>query len=76
MISSALSLLSNVNAVDGTKKLVLKGLREFLNVGDIGGAERYALPIFKACQPHFPNIVDLLLGWALVPDLVDSDRKV
>ncbi|XLS74033.1 hypothetical protein HN51_030898 [Arachis hypogaea] len=98
----------NVNAVDGTKELALKGLREFLNIGDIGGAERYALPILKAYQvlleeqrislsllhrfvgvitlislkflrcfqPHFPNIVDLLLGWALVPDLANSDRKV
>ncbi|KAL1324074.1 hypothetical protein AAHE18_13G061900 [Arachis hypogaea] len=107
-IGWALPLLSNVNAVDGTKELALEGLREFLNVGDIGGAERYALPILKACQvlledertslsllhrlvgvitlislkflrcfqPHFPDIVDLLLGWALVPDLADSDRKV
>ncbi|XLT08484.1 hypothetical protein HN51_054277 [Arachis hypogaea] len=107
-IGWALPLLSNVNAVDGTKKLALKGLREFLNVGDIGGVKRYALPILKACQvlfedertslsllhrlvgvitlislkflrcfqPHFPDIVDLLLGWALVPNLANSNRKV
>ena len=107
-IGWALPLLSNVSAGDGTKELALEGLREFLNVGDVGGTERYALPILKACQvlledertslsllhrligvitsislkflrcfqPHFPDIVDLLLGWALVPDLVDSDRRV
>lgn len=104
-IGWALPLLSNVTAVDGTRELALEGLREFLNVG---GTERHALPILKACQvlledertslallhnllavitlislkfprclqPHFPDIVDLLLGWALVPDLAQSDRRV
>lgn len=107
-ISWALPLLNNVNAGDGTTELALEGLREFLNVGDVGGIERYALPILKACQelledertslsllhqllgvltlislkfsrffqPHFVDIVDLLLGWALVPDLAESDRRV
>lgn len=104
-IGWALPLLSNVTAVDATKELALQALREFLNVG---GTERYALPILKACQvlleddrtslallhtllgvitlislkfprcfqPHFHDIVDLLLGWALMPDLVKSDRSV
>ncbi|XWS40368.1 hypothetical protein CRYUN_Cryun18bG0135200 [Craigia yunnanensis] len=27
-------------------------------------------------QPHFLDIIDLLLGWALVPDLAESDRWV
>ncbi|CAK7329774.1 unnamed protein product [Dovyalis caffra] len=27
-------------------------------------------------QPHFLDIVDLLLGWVLVPDLAESDRRV
>ncbi|KAJ4845107.1 LOW QUALITY PROTEIN: hypothetical protein Tsubulata_030337 [Turnera subulata] len=27
-------------------------------------------------QPHFLDVVDLLLGWVLVPDLADSDRRV
>ncbi|PPS11452.1 hypothetical protein GOBAR_AA09180 [Gossypium barbadense] len=27
-------------------------------------------------QPHFLDIIDLLLGWALVPDLAESDRTV
>lgn len=32
---------------------------------------------FPRCfQPHFPDIVDLLLGWALVPDLAQTDRRV
>lgn len=107
-IGWALPLLSNVSAVDGSKELALEGLREFLNVADVVGSERYALPILKACQllledertslsllhrllgvitlislkflrcfqPHFPDIVDLLLGWALVPDLAESERRV
>ncbi|KAI9127908.1 hypothetical protein K1719_000901 [Acacia pycnantha] len=107
-IGWALPLLSNVGTVDGTKELALDGLREFLNVGDVVGSERYVLPILKACQllfedertslsllhrllgiitlisvkfsrcfqPHFPDIVDLLLGWALVPDLAESERLV
>ncbi|XP_022748650.1 serine/threonine-protein kinase SMG1-like isoform X2 [Durio zibethinus] len=107
-ISWALPLLSNISAGDGTTELVLEGLREFLSVGDVGGIERYALSILKACQelledertslsllhrllgvltlislkfslsfqPHFLDIIDLLLGWALVPDLAESDRRV
>ncbi|XP_078430572.1 uncharacterized protein LOC144702411 [Wolffia australiana] len=27
-------------------------------------------------QPHFVDIIDLLLGWALVPDLSEMDRKM
>lgn len=107
-IGWALPLLSNVTAGDGTTELALEGLREFLNVGDVSGIERYALSILKACQvlledertsssllhrllgvltlislkfsrcfqPHFLDIVDLLLGWALVPDLLETDRCV
>lgn len=107
-ISWALPLLSNGNAGDGMTELALEALREFLNIGDVAGIERYASPILKACQelledertslnllhhllgiltlislkfvrcfqPHFLDIIDLLLGWALVPDLVDSDRRV
>ncbi|KAJ0010390.1 hypothetical protein Pint_34536 [Pistacia integerrima] len=107
-IGWALPLLSNVSAGDGTTELALEGLREFLSIGDVGGIDRYALPILKACQelledertslsllhrllgvltlislkfsrffqPHFLDIVDLLLGWALVPDLAESDRCV
>ena len=107
-IGWALPLLNNVSGADGTTELALESLREFLNVGDVGGIERYALPILKACQvlledertslsllhrllgvltlisskfsrcfqPHFLDIVDLLLGWALVPDLSESDRRV
>ncbi|KAK4754896.1 hypothetical protein SAY87_008653 [Trapa incisa] len=107
-ISWALPLLNNVSVGDGPAELALDSLREFLNVGDVNGIERYALPILKACQqlledertslnllhrllgvltlislkflrcfqPHFLDIVDLLLGWALVPDLAESDRRV
>lgn len=107
-IGWALPLLSNVVAGDGTTEFALDSLREFLNVGDAAGIERYALPILKACQvlledertslnllhpllgvltlislkflrsfqPHFLDIVDLLLGWALVPDLSESHRQI
>ncbi|KAK9901952.1 hypothetical protein M0R45_001822 [Rubus argutus] len=107
-IGWALPLLSNISAGDGTMELALDSLREFLNVGDVGGIDRYALSILKACQvlledertsltllhrllsvltlislkfsryfqPHFLDIVDLLLGWALVPDLAESDRRI
>jgi PI-3-kinase-related kinase SMG-1 len=50
LIDWALPLLSNVSAGDGTTELVLEGLREFFNVGDVSGIERFALPILKACQ--------------------------
>ncbi|KAK9129994.1 hypothetical protein Sjap_010481 [Stephania japonica] len=30
----------------------------------------------RSFQPHFVDIIDLLLGWALVPDLLESDRCV
>ncbi|XP_050364402.1 uncharacterized protein LOC126783062 [Argentina anserina] len=107
-IGWALPLLSNISAGDGTVELALDGLREFVNVGDVGGIERYALSILKGCQvlledertslsllhrllgvlalislkfsryfqPHFLDIVDLLLGWALVPDLAETDRRI
>ncbi|KAH6814874.1 hypothetical protein C2S51_023892 [Perilla frutescens var. frutescens] len=89
-------------------ELALESLHEFLNVGEVGAVERYALPILKACQelledertslsvlprilgvltlislkfirvfqPHFMDIVDLLLGWAMIPDVVESDKRV
>ncbi|KAI8016538.1 Serine/threonine-protein kinase SMG1 [Camellia lanceoleosa] len=107
-ISWALPLLTNVGTGDGKTELALEAFREFLNVGDVGAIERYALPILKACQelledertslsllhqllgvltlislkffrcfqPHFVDIVDLLLGWAMVPDLAESDRRI
>ncbi|GAV75069.1 PI3_PI4_kinase domain-containing protein/FATC domain-containing protein [Cephalotus follicularis] len=35
-----------------------------------------SLKFYRTFQPHFLDIVDLLLGWALVPDLAESDRCV
>ncbi|KAK4437820.1 hypothetical protein Salat_0116000 [Sesamum alatum] len=102
------SLPSVRNISNGTSEIALESLREFLNVGEVGAVERYALPILKACQelledertsmsllpsllgvltlislkffrcfqPHFMDIVDLLLGWALVSDIVESDKRV
>lgn len=102
------SLPSLSNSSSGTSELALESLHEFLNVGEGGAVERYALPILKACQelledertsmsvlpqilsvltlislkfirvfqPHFVDIVDLLLGWAMIPDVVESDKRV
>ncbi|GER50411.1 serine/threonine-protein kinase SMG1 [Striga asiatica] len=102
------SLPSLRNFVNGTSELALESLHEFLNVGEVGAVERYALPILKACQelledertsmsllprllsvltmislkffrcfqPHFMDIVDLLLGWAMVPDITEPDKLV
>uniref|UniRef100_A0A2P2LS66 non-specific serine/threonine protein kinase n=2 Tax=Rhizophora mucronata TaxID=61149 RepID=A0A2P2LS66_RHIMU len=36
----------------------------------------FSLKFSRFFQPHFLDIVDLLLGWVLVPDLADSDRHV
>ncbi|XP_051146929.1 uncharacterized protein LOC127262327 isoform X2 [Andrographis paniculata] len=100
--------LQSLSIGDGSLELALESLNEFLNVGEIGAIERYALPILKACQelleddrtspsllprllgvltlislkffrcfqPHFMDIVDLLIGWALIPDIADSDKLV
>ncbi|GMH23554.1 hypothetical protein Nepgr_025397 [Nepenthes gracilis] len=35
-----------------------------------------SLKFFRCFQPHFVDIVDLLLGWAMVPGLAESDRQV
>ncbi|XP_060168321.1 uncharacterized protein LOC132599114 isoform X2 [Lycium barbarum] len=35
-----------------------------------------SLKFFRCFQPHFVDVVDLLLGWAMVPDLAESDRRV
>ncbi|KNA03521.1 hypothetical protein SOVF_208360 [Spinacia oleracea] len=68
-INWALPLLSNIIVNDGSVELALESLREFLSVGDVGATER-------CFQPHFVDIVDLLLGWAMLPDLAESDRQV
>lgn len=34
------------------------------------------LKFFIYFQPNFVDIVDLLLGWAMIPDLAESDRRV
>ncbi|KAF7142764.1 hypothetical protein RHSIM_Rhsim05G0078500 [Rhododendron simsii] len=35
-----------------------------------------SLKFFIYFQPNFVDIVDLLLGWAMIPDLAESDRRV
>ncbi|KAL4581244.1 hypothetical protein LXL04_017454 [Taraxacum kok-saghyz] len=35
-----------------------------------------SLKFFICFQAHFVDIVDLLLGWAMIPDLAESDRSV
>ncbi|KAL8554396.1 hypothetical protein ACS0TY_002546 [Phlomoides rotata] len=102
------SLPSLSNTSNGTSELALESLHEFLNAGEVGAVEGYALPILKSCQelledertsmsllprllgvltlislkfirvfqPHFMDIVDLLLGCALVPNVDESDKRV
>ncbi|KAJ0981758.1 hypothetical protein J5N97_010013 [Dioscorea zingiberensis] len=107
-IAWALPLLQEIGNGSGSAELALDGLREFLNIGDLGSIGRHVPPILKACQelledertslsllhpllsvlilislkfghcfqPHFLDIVDLLLGWAFVPDLSETDRHI
>ncbi|KAL2477059.1 uncharacterized protein Fot_46073 [Forsythia ovata] len=35
-----------------------------------------SLKFFRCFQPHFVDIVDLLLGWAMVPDIAETDRRI
>ncbi|XP_071733671.1 uncharacterized protein [Rutidosis leptorrhynchoides] len=35
-----------------------------------------SLKFFVCFQAHFVDIVDLLLGWAMIPDLAEADRSV
>ncbi|KAH9620587.1 hypothetical protein KSS87_005701 [Heliosperma pusillum] len=35
-----------------------------------------SLKFYSCFRPHFVDIVDLLLGWAMLPDLPDSDRRL
>ncbi|CAI0406769.1 unnamed protein product [Linum tenue] len=35
-----------------------------------------SLKFYRFFQPHFVDVVDLLLGWVLVPDLAEADRRV
>ncbi|XP_043708136.1 uncharacterized protein LOC122657486 isoform X2 [Telopea speciosissima] len=35
-----------------------------------------SLKFYRCFQSHFVDIIDLLLGWALVPDLLESDRGI
>ncbi|KAJ4965696.1 hypothetical protein NE237_017545 [Protea cynaroides] len=35
-----------------------------------------SLKFYRCFQSHFVDIIDLLLGWALVPDLLESDRCI
>ncbi|KAL9174074.1 hypothetical protein ABFS82_02G028800 [Erythranthe guttata] len=42
----------------------------------LGVLKLISLKFFRCFQPHFMDIVDLLLGWAMVPDIVESDKLV
>ncbi|CAN0927744.1 Serine/threonine-protein kinase SMG1 [Linum grandiflorum] len=35
-----------------------------------------SLKFYRFFQPHFADVVDLLLGWVLVPNLAEADRRV
>lgn len=42
----------------------------------LGVLAMISLKFFRCFQPHFIDIVDLLLGWAMMPDLAESDKRV
>lgn len=75
----------DAGAVDRYAFPILKACQELLKdertplgiLGDIlDGLTTLSLRFFGHFQPHFADIVDLLLGWAMVPGLDDSVRQV
>ncbi|XP_037497644.1 uncharacterized protein LOC105631693 isoform X3 [Jatropha curcas] len=42
----------------------------------LGVLSLISLKFSRIFQPHFLDIVDVLLGWVLVPDLAESDRRI
>ncbi|GAB2250394.1 hypothetical protein Droror1_Dr00016644 [Drosera rotundifolia] len=77
--------VGDAGAVDRYAFPILKACQELLEdertplgiLGDILGVlTTLSLRFFGHFQPHFADIVDLLLGWAMVPGLEDSGRQV
>ncbi|EEF43338.1 conserved hypothetical protein [Ricinus communis] len=42
----------------------------------LGVLSLISIKFSRSFQPHFLDIVDVLLGWVLIPDLAESDRRV
>ncbi|XP_042508372.1 uncharacterized protein LOC122084303 [Macadamia integrifolia] len=42
----------------------------------LGFLSLISLKFYRCFHSHFVDIIDLLLGWALVPDLLESDRGI
>ncbi|CAA6657772.1 unnamed protein product [Spirodela intermedia] len=67
----ALQILKSCQDLLEDERTPLNLLRQLLSVLTL-----IALKYGQCFQPHFVDIVDLLLGWALVPDLSELDRKI
>ncbi|CAO2815128.1 unnamed protein product [Amaranthus hypochondriacus] len=77
--------VGDVGATERYAFSILKGCQELLEDEMtslnllhqlLGVLSVIALKFFRYFQPHFADIVDLLLGWAMLPDLGESDRQV
>ncbi|CAN4107619.1 unnamed protein product [Withania somnifera] len=63
--------VGDVAAVERFALPIIKACQELLE------DERTSLSLLRRLlAPHFVDVVDLLLGWAMVPDLAESDRRV
>ncbi|WOG84660.1 hypothetical protein DCAR_0103844 [Daucus carota subsp. sativus] len=77
--------VGDIGAVDRYALPVLKACQELLEDERtsltllhrlLGVLTLISLKFFRCFQPHFVDIVDLLLGWAMAPDLADTDRRI
>lgn len=77
--------IGDVNGMERYAILVLKSCKELLENDRtslrilnhiLGVLTLISVKFIRCFQPHFADIVDLLLGWALVPDLAENDRHV
>ncbi|GAB2267283.1 Serine/threonine-protein kinase smg1 [Dionaea muscipula] len=77
--------VGDVGSIDTYAFSILKACKELLDdermslglLNDLLGVlTTISLRFFRHFHPHFVDIVDLLLGWAMVPDLADSGRQV
>ncbi|KAL4302693.1 hypothetical protein GQ457_10G022950 [Hibiscus cannabinus] len=77
--------VGDVGAIERYALPILKACQELLEDEStslsllhrlLGVLTLLSLKFSLSFQPHFLDIIDLLLGWALVPDLAETDRWV
>ncbi|XP_050232487.1 uncharacterized protein LOC126681128 isoform X2 [Mercurialis annua] len=67
----ALPILKACQELMEDERISLSLLHQLLGVLSL-----ISLKFSRVFQPHFLDIVDVLLGWVLVPDLAESDRRI